>query len=73
VKAYDHNGNPLNWEGTMETLEISAEEYESRKKTGIPARLEIDLPSDLDLRVVTAVYDWNSGKAGSLEVPVGRL
>jgi VWFA-related protein len=73
LKAYDHNGNPLNWAGTMETLEMSAEEYESRKKTGIPARLEIDLPSDPGLRVVTAVYDWNSGKAGSLEVPAGRL
>jgi hypothetical protein len=73
LKAYDHNGNPLNWTGTMETLEMSAEEYESRMKAGIPARLEIDLPPDPDLRVVTAVYDWNSGKAGSLEVPAGRL
>lgn len=71
LKAYDHDGNPINWEGNMETLEMSAGEYESRQKTGIPAHLEIDLPADHDLRVVTAIYDWNSGKAGSLEVPVG--
>lgn len=72
LKAYDHDGNPINWEGNIETLEMTAEESESRKKTGIPAHLEIDLPADLDLRVVTAVYDWNSGKAGSLEVPVRK-
>jgi hypothetical protein len=69
LKAYDRDGNAVNWQGGVETIEVSATEYGSLQKKGIQAHLEIDLPHG-DFRLVTAVYDWNSGKAGTLELPV---
>lgn len=72
LKAYDRDGNAINWEGTMQTMQVSAVEYAALAKKGIPARIEIDLPVARDMHLVTAVYDWNSGKAGTLEIPVGR-
>ncbi len=70
LKVYDRDGNAVNWLGDTETLVVSPEQYSSIQKTGLSAHLEIDLPSNMDLHVVTAVYDMNSGKAGTLEVPV---
>jgi hypothetical protein len=53
----------------METIEVSAKEFGLLQKKGVRAHLEIDLPRG-DFRLVTAVYDWNSGKARTLELPV---
>ncbi len=69
LKAYDRDGNAVKWVGNVETLEVSAREYRSLQKKGIQVHLEIDLPGG-DFRLVTAVYDWNSRKAGTLELPV---
>ena len=69
LKAYDRAGNAVNWEAEMETVEIGADEYAALETKGIPAHLAIDLPAG-GLRLVTAVYDWNSGKAGSIEIAV---
>jgi hypothetical protein len=70
LKAYDRDGNAVNWEGVTETLRISPDQYPSLQKTGLPVHLEIDLPSNVYVHLVTAVYDWSSGKAGNLEIPV---
>jgi hypothetical protein len=70
LKAYDRDGNAVNWEGLTETLDINPDQYRSIQKTGLPLHLEIDLPSNIDVHLVTAVYDLNSGKAGNLEIPV---
>jgi VWFA-related protein len=70
LKAYDRDGNAVNWEGVTETLRIGPDQYPSIQKTGLPVHLEIDLPSNVYVRLVTAVYDWGSGKAGNLEIPV---
>jgi len=70
LKAYGGDGNAVNWQQSMETLNVNAAAYESVQKTGIPAHFEIDLPANTALHLVTAVYDWNSGKAGSLEIPL---
>ena len=70
LKAYDRDGNAVNWEGVTETLRINPDQYSSLQKTGIPVHLEFDLPSSVYVHLVTAVYDWNSGKAGNLEIPV---
>ena len=70
LKAYDRDGNAVNWEGVTETLRIGPDQYPSTQKTGLPVHLEIDLPSNVFAHLVTAVYDWGSGKAGNLEIPV---
>jgi hypothetical protein len=43
--------------------------YASIQKSGIPAHAEIDLP-DTDIFLETGIYDWGSGKAGTLEIPL---
>jgi len=72
LKAYDRDGNALNWEGNIETLDLSAQEYGSILKTGVPVHMEIDLPANTDIHLLTGVYDWNNGKAGTLEIPIHR-
>jgi len=70
LKAYGGDGNAVNWQESMETLNVNAAAYEAVQKTGIPAHFEFDLPANTALHLVTAVFDWNSGKAGSLEISV---
>lgn len=70
LKAYDRDGNAVNWEGDDETLDLKDTEYGALAKSGIPVHLMIDIPAKVQGHLVTAVYDWNSGKAGTLEVPL---
>ena len=44
--------------------------YAAIQRAGIPAHFEIDLPSDMDVFLETGVYDWESGKLGTLEIPI---
>jgi len=39
------------------------------QKNGIPLRFEIDLPNS-DLYLETGLYDWGTGKTGTLSIPV---
>ena len=71
LKAYDRDGNVVNWEGDGETLDVKDSDYAALVKSGIPAHLMIDVPAGAQAHLVTAVYDWNSGRAGTLEVPLG--
>ncbi len=73
LKAYDRDGNALNWEGDSENLEIAPDQYSTVQDKGIPAHLEIDFPSNMNVHLVTAVYDFDSGKAGTLEIPVSAI
>ncbi len=68
LKAYDNYGAALNWLGDEESLEIKPEEIASLRKNGVPVHLEIDLPVLAEIHLVTAVYDLNSGAAGTLEI-----
>ena len=70
LKAYDRDGKAVNWEGDEETLSLKGSEYEAIRASGIRAHLEIDLPAKFDGHFVSAVYDLNSGKAGTLEIPL---
>jgi len=45
LKAYGGDGNAVNWQQSMETLNVNAAAYETVQKTGIPAHFEIDLPA----------------------------
>ena len=67
--AYDGNGATLNWAGGTMTLNLSAEQFAATQRTGIPAHLEIDLPSAA-LYLEAGVYDWTARKAGTLEIPL---
>jgi VWFA-related protein len=71
LKAYDNDGHAVNWEGTEETVEVKDNEYAALVKNGIPVNLMIDLPANTQAHLVTAVYDLNSGRAGTLEIPIG--
>jgi hypothetical protein len=46
--------------------------FEAIERSGIPAHLEIDVPANA-ASFATGVYDWNSGKAGTLEVERGKV
>jgi VWFA-related protein len=67
--AYDGNGAALNWAGGTMALNLSADTFASVQRTGIPAHLEIDLPSAA-LYLEAGVYDWTARKAGTLEIPL---
>jgi VWFA-related protein len=67
--AYNRDGMTVNWEGAAMLMNPKPEVYTAIQKSGIPAHLEIDLPNT-DLFLETGIYDWNSGKAGTLEIPI---
>lgn len=68
--AYDHDGNAVNWTGGTQAMSIKPDIFEAIQKSGVPAHVEIDLPSDKDIYLETGVYDWETGKAGTLEIPL---
>lgn len=68
LKAYDQDGNALNWEGNEETVDIHPEQFDLIRKNGIPAHLNIDVPTAGVIHIVTAVYDLHSGMAGTMEI-----
>ncbi len=70
VKAYGGDGSALNWQANREDAELTPEQYASILTNGLPVKLEIDLPAKLPAQLVTAVYDWNTGRAGTLEIPL---
>jgi VWFA-related protein len=70
LKVYDHDGNALNWEGREETVDIKPEQFGMIRRNGISAHLNIDVPTAGAVRLVTAIYDRDSGVAGTLEIPL---
>jgi VWFA-related protein len=70
VKAYGKDGSALNWQANREAVELDAEHYQSVLKSGIPVSLALDLPANTSARIVTAVYDWNTNRSGTLEIPL---
>ncbi len=69
LAAYDRNGAAVNWTGGASTITLNAASYAAAQHSGIPLRLQIDLP-DTPLALATGVYDLTSRKAGTLEIPV---
>ena len=68
--AYDRDGHALNWAGTTQAMELTPDLYAAIQRSGLPAHLEIDLPSNQDVYLATGVYDLETGKAGTLEIPL---
>ena len=69
VKAYDRNGQAVNWAGGIDAMDVEPATYASIQKTGIPAQVDLDLPAKTEVELVTGVYDLNTGLAGTLEIP----
>jgi VWFA-related protein len=70
--AYDREGNAVNWVGVTQGMALTPENFAAIQKSGVPVHLEIDLPSSAAY-LETGIYDWSSGKAGTLEVPVNSV
>jgi len=70
VKAYGEDGSALNWQANGEAAELDAAHYQSVLKSGIPVLIAVDLPANTSAQIVTAVYDWNSARSGTLEIPI---
>jgi len=67
--AYDRDGKAVNWVGVTQRMELKPELFAPVQKSGVPVHLEIDLPQ-ADVYLETGVYDWSTGKAGTIEVPI---
>jgi hypothetical protein len=67
--AYDGDGKAVNWEGGTQMMKLHPDIYAAIQKSGIPAHMEIDLPNT-DVYLETGVYDWGTGKTGTLEIPL---
>jgi hypothetical protein len=68
--AYDRDGNPVNWVGGTQAMNVTPDLYAAMQHSGVPAHFDIDLPVNTEVFLETGVYDWATGKAGTLEVPV---
>jgi len=67
--AYGRDGKAVNWAGATQGMNLDLNVYAAIQKSGIPVHAEIDLPNT-DVYLETGVYDWGSGKAGTLEIPL---
>ena len=67
--AYDRDGKPVNWVGATQGMSLKPDVYAAIHKSGVPAHMEIDLPNS-EVYLETGVYDWGTGKAGTLEIPL---
>jgi VWFA-related protein len=67
--AYDMDGKRLNYLDGGFQLNLSPKRFAEIMSAGIPARLALDLPpEEASLRI--AVHDLESGRVGSLEIPL---
>ncbi len=68
--AYDREGHALNWQGGTLAMNLAPDVYAAIQRSGVPAHFEIDVPSEKDVFLATGVYDWETGRAGTLEIPL---
>lgn len=66
--AFDRDGNAVNWGGGTQVMALKPEMFAAIQKSGLPAHAEIDLPVDKDVLLEAGVYDWQTGKAGTMKV-----
>jgi hypothetical protein len=69
LMAYDRDGNAVNWAGAIQGMNLQPDVFTAIQKSCIPSHMEIDLPNT-GVYLETGVYDWGTGKAGTLEVPL---
>jgi VWFA-related protein len=69
VIAYDHDGDALNWCARSMHAPLKPQLYAAFEKDGIQLHQEIDVPKGEGF-LRTGIYDFNTGKAGTLEIPL---
>jgi hypothetical protein len=70
--GYDRDGKPLNWMVRMLQLAVPPDRYAAVQASGLPFKLEIDVP-EADVYLRSGVYDQGSSKAGTLEIPLAAV
>jgi VWFA-related protein len=69
LMAYGRDGNAVNWNRVTQEMNLQPAQFDAMQESGLPVHMEIDLPNE-PVYLVTGVYDWGSGKTGSLEIPL---
>jgi len=70
--AYSQAGEPLNWEARTIGLKIRPEQNAMAQTSGIPLHFDIDAPRG-DVYLRSGIYDLNSSRAGTLEIPLTSI
>lgn len=70
MRAYDRTGDSVNWLGGTWAVNIKPDSYFKIQKSGLLAHFDIDLPTHEDVYLETGVYDWETGRAGTLTIPL---
>jgi VWFA-related protein len=70
--AYDRDGRPLNSTAQKGDIHLTPKAYEDARRVGLQVHLEIDVPQ-VGSSLRTGVYDLNSGKAGTLGIPLSSV
>lgn len=68
VAAYDRDGHPLNWTGAIRVMNLNPNTFAEVQQSGVPAQLGIDLPADKPVDLVAGVFDFETGKTGTLQI-----
>ena len=71
--AYDHAGRPMNWIVRSIRASLTPAAYPSVQKTGVQFHQELDVPSGDHLYLRSGIYDLESNRAGTLEVPLSEV
>ena len=72
VAAWGPDGRPVNWTGGTLRLNLKPDTWAEAQKNGLLAHVDLDLPKN-GLWLTTGVYDWRTGKAGTLEIPMQEV
>ena len=64
--AYDRDEHPLNWDGAIQVMNITPSTFDDIRASGVPAHFQIDLPANGQVKLVAGVYDFATGKVGTV-------
>jgi VWFA-related protein len=70
--AYDRDGKIINISKRTSRFALPPRDFPILQAKGLPIHLEIDVPPG-DIYLRTGIYDLNSGKAGTLGIPLGTV
>ena len=70
--VYDHNGAPVNWIIGKPQISLEPKAYAEAERVGLQLHLDVDVPHG-DTYLSTGIYDLESRKAGTLEIPLNNF
>jgi hypothetical protein len=69
--VYDHNGASVNWILGRPRISLEPKAYAEAERVGLQLHLDVDVPHG-DNYLSTGIYDLESRKAGTLEIPLSN-